>query len=244
MKTVIIIPTYNEKDNVPKLVQAIQRQNAEVDILFVDDHSPDGTGAIADALSKKNPHVHVLHRPGKDGLGRAYVAGFRWALDRDYDNMMQMDADLSHDPTQIPAFLEAIKDYDAVFGSRYSKGVRVYNWSFKRLLLSKFYNEFVRFFLRMDCTDTTTAYKCFRRKVLESLDWKLLRGPRNSFLIELVFYTVKKGFKTIEIPFMFIERESGESKMSPSIGVEALLTIFRLALTRVKQTENIPTPAR
>lgn len=201
-----------------------------MDILFVDDNSPDGTGILADELSRKYQNVKVLHREKKEGLGRAYIEGFGWALNNGYEVIMQMDADLSHDPNAIPEFLKAIKDYDAVFGSRYIKGVRVYNWSFRRLLLSKLSNEFIRIMLRINTTDTTTAFKCFRRVVLESINLDSLKGKQNAFLIELVYKVVKAGFRTTEIPFMFIERESGESKMEFKVAIESLLMVFKLAI--------------
>lgn len=232
VKSVIVIPTYNEKKNLRKLVDSIIRQKADLDILFVDDNSPDGTGLLADELSSELSRVKVLHRQKKEGLGRAYVDGFKWALSKGYDTILQMDADLSHDPNALPEFLAKIRDYDAVFGSRYLRGVRVYNWSFKRLLLSKFSNEFIRIVLRLDSTDTTTAFKCFRRNVLEEIDLGTLRGRQNAFLIELVHKTIKSGFKTAEVPFLFREREEGESKMRLSVALESLLTVFKLMLPR------------
>jgi len=235
MKTIIVIPTYNEKDNIGKISEAIKKLNLNVDILFVDDNSPDGTGDIAEKLSSQHSFIKVIHREKKEGLGRAYVCGFKWALSAGYDVIMQMDADLSHDPNVIPVFLEKIKDYDAVFGSRYLKGVRVSNWSFKRLLLSKLANEFIRIMLRIDSTDTTTAFKCFRRNVLGIINLDNLKGRQNAFLIELVYRTIKAGFKTTEVPFMFKERESGESKMEFKTAVEMLFVVFKLMMTKVKR---------
>lgn len=232
MKTIIVIPTYNEKGNIERVSEAIRKLNLNIDVLFVDDNSPDGTGDIAEELSRRNSFVKVMHREKKEGLGRAYTAGFKWALSGGYDVIMQMDGDLSHDPNAIPVFLEKIKDYDAVFGSRYLKGVRVYNWSFKRLLLSKTANEFIRIALKIPSTDTTTAFKCFRRNVLESIDLNSLKGRQNAFLIELVYRTVKQGFRTTEIPFMFFERSTGESKMRFNVAVESLFTVLRLFLNR------------
>lgn len=232
MKTILVIPTYNEVGNLQRLIESIRQQSRALDILIVDDNSPDGTGQLADRYASENSYVHVLHRPAKKGLGQAYQAGFRWALDKGYDAMMQMDADLSHDPAAIPRFLEKINDYDAVFGSRYLKGVRVYNWSFKRLLLSKVSNEFIRAMLDLDSTDTTTAYKCFRREVLEAVQFEKFHGHMNAFLIELVWATIKKGFKTVEIPFVFIERESGESKMEWRVALESLWTTIRLIFSK------------
>ena len=232
MKKLILLPTYNERGNLENLVSKVLALSLDVDILVIDDNSPDGTGEIADRLSKVDPHVKVLHRPKKEGLGRAYKDGFRWALENSYDVMMQMDADLSHDPAVLPEFLKQIESYDAVFGSRYLNGVRVQNWSFKRLVLSKLSNEFVRVVLGLPSTDTTTAYKCFRRKVVEAWDWEALNGRQNAFLIELVWQTVKKGFRVKEIPFTFVERESGESKMNLGVAGESLVTVSRLFFLR------------
>jgi dolichol-phosphate mannosyltransferase len=232
MRTLIVVPTYNEKDNLGRLAQAIQRQNVDIDILFVDDNSPDGTGRLAEALSRDNPRINVLHRAAKEGIGRAYQEGFRWALDKRYDVIMQMDADLSHDPQAIPEFLDKIQSHDAVFGSRYFKGVRVYNWSFKRLLLSKLSNDFIKVVLRLQTTDTTTAFKCFRREVLEAIDVESFRGKQNAFLIELVYKVIKSGYRTTEIPFLFRERETGESKMSFRVALESLFIVTKLALLR------------
>jgi len=234
MKTIIVIPTYNEKDNLPKLVEAIQKQNIDADILFVDDNSPDGTGLLAEEFARQDAGIKVLHREKKEGIGQAYREGFQWALTKGYEILLQMDADLSHDPNALPEFLEKIKDYDAVFGSRYYRGIRVYNWSFKRLLLSKFANDFVRLMLRLDATDTTTAFKCFRKEVLESIDLPSFKGRQNAFLIELVHRVIKSGFKTTEIPFVFKEREKGESKMEFKVALESLWMVARLMTRRKK----------
>ncbi len=228
MKKVILVPTYDEAGNLENLVSRISSLSLDFDILVIDDNSPDGTGKLAERLSKKEACVKVLHRQKKEGLGRAYRDGFKWALKNGYDIVLQMDADLSHDPNALPEFLKQIESHDAVFGSRYLNGVRVQNWSFKRLVLSKVSNEFVRIMLGLPSTDTTTAYKCFRRKVLEAIDWDKLRGRQNAFLIELVWETVTMGFTTKEIPFTFTERESGESKMNLNVAAESLMTVIRL----------------
>ena len=227
-KKVILVPTYNEAGNLETLVSKILALSLGLDILVIDDNSPDGTGEMAERMSHTRSFVKVLHRVKKEGLGRAYRDGFLWALQNKYDVILQMDADLSHDPAALPEFLKEIQNCDAVFGSRYLNGVRVQNWSFKRLVLSKVSNEFVRIVLGLPATDTTTAYKCFRRKVIEAVDWKRLRGRQNAFLIELVWMTVKNGFRTKEIPFTFTERESGESKMNLKVAAESLGTVFRL----------------
>lgn len=212
------------------LLSKIAALGLNADVLIIDDNSPDGTGQLAEQLSGKYAFVKVLHRLKKEGLGKAYKDGFRWGLNNGYDVMMQMDADLSHDINTVPVFLEEITRYDAVFGSRYLKGVRVYNWSFKRLLLSKLSNEFIKWVLQIDSTDTTTAFKCFRRNVIEAIDLEKLRGKQNAFLIELVYATIRAGFRTKEIPFMFTERATGESKMSLRVAFESLAVVFKLRL--------------
>lgn len=227
-KAVVVIPTYNERENIGRLVEEIENLRLDLDILFVDDNSPDGTGEFAEAIARTHPAVRVLRRPAKEGLGRAYRAGLLEALERGYQVILQMDADLSHDPAALPVLLAKIGEYDAVFGSRYYRGVRVFNWSFKRLLLSKLSNEFIRIGLRISSTDTTTAFKAFRRPVLEIVDVSRLKGKYNAFLIELVYFVVRGGFKTAEIPFTFRERESGESKMRPAVALESLFTVFKL----------------
>ncbi len=237
-KTIIVIPTYNEKDNLPRIIEAIQKQNIITDILFVDDNSPDGTGLLADEFARKDSRIKVFHREKKEGIGSAYREGFKWALRHGYDIILQMDADLSHDPNALPEFLEKIYDYDAVFGSRYYKGIRVHNWSFKRLLLSKTSNDFIRLMLRLDSTDTTTAFKCFRREVLETVDLNSCKGRQNAFLIELVFKVIKAGFRTTDIPFTFREREMGESKMEFKVAVESLWTVARLMLSKKTRSKK------
>lgn len=230
MKPIIVIPIYNEVDNLENLVREIRKCHPTIHILFVDDNSPDKSAQLIKEVWQHDPTIHLLERAIKDGLGRAYCAGFKWVLERDYDVIMQMDADLSHDPAVLPLFMEEIQKYDAVFGSRYVRGVRVYNWSFSRLLLSKASNEFIRFMLRLPATDITTAYKAFRREVLKSMRWESFGGKQNAFLIELVYRTIKKGFTTTEIPFIFRERESGESKLEFKVATESLKTVFRLFL--------------
>lgn len=229
-RAVILIPTYNEKANVTRLVFEIAKLGlVDTDILFIDDNSPDGTAEEVARISQTHPWVRLLKRPEKQGLGKAYLAGFQWFLAHDYDVVIQMDADLSHEPQKLPEFLQKIKEYDAVFGTRYRNGVRVHNWSFKRLMLSKLSNEFIRHMLNIDATDITTAYKCFRREVIEAVKPETFKGRQNAFLIELVYATFEKKFKTTEVTFTFSERESGESKMNPDVAMESLGTVFRLA---------------
>lgn len=226
-KTIILIPTYNERKNLPNLIQRIEDQLA-ADVLIIDDGSPDGTAQLVETLQSKHPQLKLLRRSEKNGIGNAYKAGFKWVLERDYEVILMMDADLSHDPAALPAFIQSIRTHDAVFGSRYLRGVRVYNWSFSRLLLSKFSNEFIRFILGVPSTDTTTAYKCFRRRVLEGIAAPRLGGKQNAFFIHLVFETYRHGYCAEEIPFLFTEREEGESKMRASVAWESLAMVFRL----------------
>jgi dolichol-phosphate mannosyltransferase len=238
-KAVIVVPTYNERDNVARLVGEVEKLGLGLEIVFVDDNSPDGTGDVVENLAQTHPAVRLLRRPAKEGLGRAYKAGLLWALENGYEIILQMDADLSHDPAALPALLKNIETHDAVFGSRYYRGVRVFNWSFRRLLLSKISNEFIRIGLAIPSTDTTTAFKAFRRRVLETIDVGRLRGKYNAFLIELVYLTIKGGFQTVEIPFTFRERETGESKMKLAVAVESLFTVFRLRLLRPRYLKSI-----
>jgi dolichol-phosphate mannosyltransferase len=233
LKTIILVPTYNERKNIPVLLEKIAAK-ITADVLIIDDNSPDKTGALADEMRSKYPFLNVMRRPYKQGLGMAYKDGFKWALARDYQAIIMMDADLSHDPSALPLFVEKIKTHDAVFGSRYLRGVRVYNWSFKRLLLSKLSNKFIEKMLNIQSSDTTTAFKCFRRQVIEEVDVSRIPGRQNAFFIELVFKTIKAGYKTTEIPFLFIEREEGESKMRFSVAVESLLVVFKLFFFRFR----------
>lgn len=226
-KAIILIPTYNERKNLENLVRRIETYSS-ADILIIDDHSPDGTAELVESLQAARPRLKLLRRPEKDGIGNAYKAGFRWVFERDYEVVLMMDADLSHDPSVLPDFIRSIQRHDAVFGSRYLRGVRVYNWSFSRLLLSKLSNEFIRFMLGIPSTDTTTAYKCFRRATLEAIHADRLDGKQNAFFIRMVFETYQQGFKAEEIPFLFTEREEGESKMRASVAWESLMTVFRL----------------
>jgi len=227
-KAVIVIPTYNEYGNLLNLINAIRDQKVGVDILVVDDNSPDGTGELADKLALTIPEVNVLHRTIKNGLGRAYIEGFNWALKNDYEVILMMDADLSHDPAALPLFMKEIETHDAVFGSRYIGGVRVENWPFKRLLISWLSNEFVRQVLRVPCTDATTAYKCFRRSVLEAINLDALTGTRNDFMIEISVRPIFMDFRTKEIPFMFRDRVAGKSKMEFGVAGASLFMVIKL----------------
>src|SRR3989454_1547396 len=229
-KTLVIVPTYNERDNLPALVKRVMAQTAMVELLVVDDNSPDGTGKLADELASQNPLVHVLHRAEKSGLGRAYLAGFQWALARDYEFIFEMDGDFSHNPDDIPAFLEAAKDADLVLGSRYSNGIRVINWPLKRLMLSMGAGKYVRFVTGMPFSDPTGGYKCFRRRTLLSLNLAEVRSNGYSFQIELTHKIWRQGMKVVEVPIVFTDRFQGTSKMSRKIVLEALLMVWGLLL--------------
>ncbi|MCX7846981.1 MAG: polyprenol monophosphomannose synthase [bacterium] len=227
-KALIIIPTYNERDNVTPLSETILRTYPNVELLFIDDNSPDGTGALLDVLAAREPRIHVLHRPGKLGLGTAYVTGFKWALARDYVYIFEMDADFSHDPKYIADFLSAIRDADLVLGSRYTVGVSVINWTLPRLLISKLATLYVRLITGMPASDATGGFKCFRRRVLESLDLDRIRSNGYSFQIEMTYYTWMAGFRIREIPIIFYERAGGVSKMNKAIVREAIWVVWRL----------------
>ena len=229
-KALVIVPTYNERENLPSLVKRILAQPAEVEILVVDDNSPDGTGRLADEISEKTSMVHVLHRAEKNGLGRAYVAGFQWALARDYEFIFEMDGDFSHNPDDIPAFLEAAQGADLVLGSRYSKGIRVINWPLRRLMLSMSAGKYVRLVTGMPFTDPTGGYKCFRRKTLASLNLEEVRSNGYSFQIEMTHKIWRRGMKIVEVPIVFTDRFQGSSKMSSRIVREAFLMVWRLLL--------------
>jgi dolichol-phosphate mannosyltransferase len=229
-KALIVIPTYNEKENLERITKKIFEVDATLNILVVDDNSPDGTGKIADALHERDPRVSVLHRGAKEGLGRAYLAGFRWALDHGYDYVFEMDADFSHNPDYLPKFLKEAETSDLVIGSRYVKGVNVINWPMQRLLLSYAANQYVRLIIGLPITDATGGFKCFTRKVLESLDFNKISSSGYSFQIEVNYYCWKKGFRIKEIPIIFVDRAEGVSKMSTGIVKEALFLIWKLRI--------------
>jgi dolichol-phosphate mannosyltransferase len=230
MKSLVIIPTYNERENLIELLGRIFAQNLPVEVLIVDDSSPDGTGALADEISAGDPRVHVMHRPGKLGLGSAYVAGFRYALDRDYDAVFEMDADFSHNPDSIPEFLHEIEQADLVLGSRYLHGVTVVNWPLSRLVLSYAANVYSRVITGMPVKDLTGGYKCFRRQVLQSIDWTRVKSDGYGFQIEINFKAWRKGFRIKEIPILFVDRRAGESKMTRRIIWEAAWMVWRLRI--------------
>ena len=224
----VIIPTYNEKDNIQKLIRDIYGLNPAIHILVVDDNSPDGTSAIVKQLKNEFKNLFLLERQGKLGLGTAYIAGFKFALQNGYQFVFEMDADFSHDPREIPSFLEAIKDADIVIGSRYCKGVNVVNWPLSRLVLSIFANRYTRFITGLPLHDSTGGYKCFRREVLQAIDLDRISSGGYSFQIEVNFIAWKKGFRLKEIPIIFIDRTIGKSKMSKKILREAVWMVWKL----------------
>jgi len=228
-KAIVIIPTYDERENVGPISQAVLRHVPEADILFVDDNSPDGTGVLLDGLARQDPRIHVLHRPGKQGLGRAYIAGFQWALARGYEFIFEMDADFSHDPKELPNFLRAAEEVDLVLGSRYIGGIRVMNWPLSRLLLSTGAGVYVRLVTGLPVLDPTGGFKCFRRCVLESIDLERITSSGYSFQIEMTHNAWMKGFRIREIPIVFEDRRMGYSKMSMNIAQEAVFMVLKLA---------------
>lgn len=227
-KTLVIVPTYNERDNLPPLVERLMKLPVPVDVLVVDDNSPDGTGELADQIRKTNPLVHVLHRQVKNGLGRAYCDGFAWALQREYEFIFEMDGDFSHNPDDIPAFLRAAVDADLVLGSRYRNGIRVINWPLKRLMLSMAAGKYVRIVTGMPVSDPTGGYKCFRRRALQTINLEAVRSNGYSFQIELSHKLWRQGLKIAEVPIIFTDRFQGSSKMSRKIVWEAFWMVWRL----------------
>lgn len=232
-RALIIFPTYNEKDNIETIVNAVLPLDPRIHVLIVDDNSPDGTGKIADRLSQQEEKVHVLHRQAKEGLGRAYIAGFKWAIENKYDYIFEMDADFSHGPEYISTFLKEIREHDLVIGSRYISGVNVINWPMSRLLLSYFANMYSRLITGMPIRDATGGYKCFRREVLESINLNSVQSSGYSFQIEMNMRAWKKGFRIKEIPIVFIDRVAGNSKMSKRIMREAIWMVWWLRIKSI-----------
>ena len=228
--TLIIVPTYNERENLPRMVAALLALPVPVDVLVVDDNSPDGTGPLADELAAKYPQIHVLHRTEKNGLGRAYIAGFKWALAKEYEFIFEMDCDFSHDPEEIPNFLKAAQRADLVLGSRYEGGIRVINWPLKRLMLSRFAGKYVKVVTGMPFSDPTGGYKCFRRRALQALNLEQIRCYGYGFQIELTNKLWRQGFRVVEVTIIFTDRTAGESKMAGGIINEAFWLVWRLWL--------------
>ncbi|GIM85815.1 polyprenol monophosphomannose synthase [Salinispora arenicola] len=238
-RVLVVIPTYNEADNLTWIVSRVRQAVPSVDILVADDNSPDGTGAVAEELAGQDRRVHVLHREGKQGLGAAYLAGFGWARRRGYDAVVEMDADGSHAPEDLPAMLTAARDADVVIGSRWTSGARVLNWPLRRLLLSRCGNLYARLALGMPVSDATGGYRVYRLSALDALDLESVCSQGYSFQVELSRLAHRAGVRIVEVPITFAERERGRSKMSPLIVAEALWRITgwavadrRLALRR------------
>lgn len=230
-KVLVIIPTYNERENIELLLKKVFQLNLpQLDVLIIDDNSPDGTAEIVKKIQRRNPHLFLIEREGKLGLGTAYITGFKYALEHDYRYIMEMDADLSHDPSEIPHFLKAIKDADLVIGSRYLKGVNVINWPLSRLFISVMANKYTRIITGLPIHDCTSGFKCFRREVLEAIPLAQVRSNGYSFQIEMNFKAWKRGFRIKEIPIIFYDRTIGSSKMSRKIMFEAALMVWKLKL--------------
>jgi dolichol-phosphate mannosyltransferase len=235
-RALVIVPTYNERENIARIIERVLAQDPRLEILVVDDGSPDETAAIVRGIMDSNNRVHLLERPRKMGLGTAYLTGFKWALEQKYDFVFEMDADFSHDPNHLPEFLRAIEGADLVLGSRYREGkVTVVNWPIGRLLLSYFANVYARFVTGLNVWDATGGFKCFRASVLQAIELKDVRSNGYAFQIEMSFRAWKKGFHIVEIPIVFVDRTEGQSKMSRKIVYEAVWMVWRLrwwALTR------------
>jgi dolichol-phosphate mannosyltransferase len=232
-RVLVIVPTYNERDNVGSLIDAVHDHLPIADLLIVDDNSPDGTGQLADEIAARDPRVHVLHRHGKQGLGTAYVAGFRWALERDYDYLFEMDCDFSHDPQYLPVLLGAAQaGADLVLGSRYVDGGGTVNWGPLRKIISRGGSLYARTILGVAVRDLTGGFKCFRRRVLETIDLDSVAAQGYGFQIEMTFRALRAGFRVVEIPIVFVDRRVGQSKMSKRIFLEALTLVWKLRIGR------------
>jgi dolichol-phosphate mannosyltransferase len=234
-RVLVIVPTYNERENITRLIETVLAQDPRIELLIVDDGSPDGTAEIVERLIARNPgRVHIHRRPKKMGLGTAYLAGFRIAIERKYDLVMEMDADFSHDPSHLPQFLRAAEGADIVLGSRYREGkVTVVNWPIGRLILSYYANVYARVVTGLPVWDGTGGFKCFHRKVLETIDLNAIRSNGYAFQIEMSFRAWKRGFKIVEIPIVFVDRTEGASKMSGAIVREAIWMVPRLRLMSI-----------
>ncbi|WP_431709292.1 polyprenol monophosphomannose synthase [Glutamicibacter uratoxydans] len=232
MRVITIIPTYNELESLPITVGRLRQAVPEVDVLIADDNSPDGTGELADKLAADDPKIHVMHRKGKEGLGAAYIAGFRWALERDYDVIVEMDADGSHMPEQLPRLLEAsARGADLVIGSRWVKGGEVVNWPLSRKIISRCGSFYSRTLLGLPLKDITAGYRAFKRETLEAIDFDAIESRGYGFQVDMTFRVARLGKKIVEVPVTFVERELGVSKMSGNIVLEAMLNVTRWGLT-------------
>ncbi|MFI6677134.1 polyprenol monophosphomannose synthase [Kribbella sp. NPDC050470] len=226
-RILVIIPTYNEAENIEPIVSRLRDAVPEADVLVADDNSPDGTGELADKLAANDDHVHVLHRKGKEGLGAAYIAGFRWGIERSYGVLVEHDADGSHQPEQLPRLLTALRDADLVLGSRYVKGGEVQNWPKSREILSRGGNIYTRLALGVPLQDATGGYRAFRRATLEGIGLDEVASAGYCFQVDLAWRAIKSGFRVVEVPITFVERERGQSKMSRAIVVEAMARVGR-----------------
>jgi dolichol-phosphate mannosyltransferase len=236
-RALVIIPTYNERENIRRIVDSVLKQDGRLEVLIVDDGSPDGTGQIVAELQGLDTRIYLLEREKKMGLGTAYIAGFRWALEREYDFILEMDADFSHDPAHLKQFLKAIESNDLVLGSRYQQGrVTVVNWPISRLILSYSANLYARAVTGLPVWDATGGFKCFRRSVLETIDLSHVRSNGYAFQIEMSFRAWKRGFRIAEIPIVFVDRTEGTSKMSNSIVREAIWMVWRLRWWAIRGT--------
>ena len=229
-KSLVIIPTFNEMENIPKLIPEVLSKDKGIEILVVDDNSPDGTADYIEELMQDDKKIHLIKRDYKMGLGTAYITGFKYALKHNFDYIFEMDADFSHDPKEIVNFLNEIKNYDLVLGSRYISGVNVVNWPMSRLLLSYFANFYTKIITGLHIKDATGGYKCFRREVLEAIDLNNIKSNGYAFQIEMTFKAWKKGFKIKEIPITFVDRVKGTSKMSKKIVREAVMRVWKLRI--------------
>ena len=233
MKALLIIPTYNEIKNIDRIIRTVLSKAKDLEVLVMDDNSPDGTADAVKALMQTEPRLHIIERPGKMGLGSAYVTGFKYALDQGYEFILEMDADFSHNPDDVPRLLEAAQKYDLVIGSRYSNGVNIVNWPFRRLLISYFASKYVRIITGMPIKDPTGGFKCFRSKVLKAIDLDKILSDGYAFQIEMNFKAWTKGFHIKEIPIVFTERSEGESKMSHKIVLEAVWMVWFLQFRKL-----------
>ncbi len=230
-RALVVMPTYNEVETLGELVPRVLEQDDRIDVLIIDDASPDGTGEVADRLAAESPRVEVIHREGKLGLGTAYLRGFRHGLERGYDYLLEMDSDLSHDPVYLPDLLAAVDDgADLAIGSRYVRGVNVINWPMSRLLLSYYANKYARWVTGLPLTDATSGFKCFRRRALEAIDFDRVGSTGYAFQIEMDFRAWKAGMELVEVPIVFTDRDRGESKMSGAIVREAVWRVWVLRL--------------
>lgn len=228
-RALVIMPTYNEAESLGELVPRVLEQDPRIDVLVIDDASPDGTGEVADELAARDARVQVIHREGKLGLGTAYLRGFRFGLERGYDFLLEMDSDLSHDPKYLPDLLAAVDDgADLAIGSRYVRGVNVINWPMSRLLLSYYANKYARWVTGLPLTDATSGFKCFRRRALEAIDFERVGSTGYAFQIEMDFRAWKAGMELVEVPIVFTDRDRGESKMSGAIVREAVWRVWAL----------------